>query len=486
VLLTDPRDTVPSPLQPSIQSPAGVLVIEHGKGSSEGTAFYAAKWRASRDGRQVKRRLGPAWLDRDAQGMWVPRRGRVREGFLDERRAHVAMSQAIEQAEVQDDARDEIAAAAERATRSFRSLALAWLQHVERIKRVKPATLRDYQSVLAEPGTPYRRGRRGVLKGRVMAAIGDVPASTVTVQDIDQLLTDLAAEDVATRTVNKHRDVLRAIFNFGISRGSGFALTSNPAADSQRRREDAPRRLEVFSVEQVEALARAAASGAWRTENEWDRDEQTLACFADEDQQLGELLRVACYTGLRRGELVTLRWSDVRWGERVLVVERSLSHGVETSPKSGRSRYVPLADQPLAALERLSRRENFTGPDDYIFASVLGDRLDPSALRRRYVRTRDAAGLPPLRFHDLRHTAGSLLVRAIDPASVRDILGHADLKTTERYLHAQRASALSGAATRAFTPAVGVEPDDPRDAVTSLLERFDRDEVLALLAERAA
>lgn len=78
-----------------------------------------------------------------------------------------------------------------------------------------------------------------------------------------------------------------------------------------------------------------------------------------------------------------------------------------------------------------------------MFASVVGDRLDPSALRRRFVAARDAAGLPPLRFHDLRHTAGTLLTRVLDPVTVKDVLGHADLKTTERNLHAIRASRLA-------------------------------------------
>ena len=109
----------------------------------------------------------------------------------------------------------------------------------------------------------------------------------------------------------------------------------------------------------------------------------------------------------------------------------------------------------LGALDRLSRRPNFTSADDYVFASVAGDRPDPSALRRRFIAARDAAGLPPLRFHDLRHTAGTLLTRVLDPVTVRDVLGHADLKTTERYLHAVRASRLSDAATRAFTPDTG-------------------------------
>lgn len=158
------------------------------------------------------------------------------------------------------------------------------------------------------------------------------------------------------------------------------------------------------------------------------------------------------------GELVALRWRDVRWSERVLVVERALSGDVEGTTKGRRIRYVPLGDQALGALDRLSRRANFTSVDDYVFAGVAGDRLDPSALRRRYVATRNAAGLPPLRFHDLRHTAGTLLTRVLDPVTGRDVLGHADLKTTERYLHAVRASRLADAATRAFTPEASNDP----------------------------
>lgn len=142
---------------------------------------------------------------------------------------------------------------------------------------------------------------------------------------------------------------------------------------------------------------------------------------------------------------------------------------------------MPLADQPLAALERLSRRPNFLGSDDYVFCSVAGDRIDPSALRRRCIAARDAAEVPPLRFHDLRHTAGTLLSRVLDPVTVKDVLGHADLKTTERYLHAIRASRLADAATSAF--AVGA--DDPavaaRQALLSAIERLGPDEARRLL-----
>lgn len=165
-----------------------------------------------------------------------------------------------------------------------------------------------------------------------------------------------------------------------------------------------------------------------------------------------ELVRVAAYAGLRRGELVALRWRDVDFTGRKIIVRRSLSGDTELrSTKSRRAREVPLPDQAAAALDRLSRRDEFTGPDDYVFTNRLGRRLDPSALRRRFERARDAAELELLRFHDLRHTYGSLLVAGgIDLASVKAATGHSRITTTERYLHARPAGELADRFTRAL------------------------------------
>ena len=86
-----------------------------------------------------------------------------------------------------------------------------------------------------------------------------------------------------------------------------------------------------------------------------------------------------------------------------------------------------------------------------MFANRLGRRLDPSALRRRFERARDAAELEPLRFHALRHTYGSLLVAGgIDLASVKAAMGHSRISTTERYLHARPASELADKFTHAL------------------------------------
>ena len=84
---------------------------------------------------------------------------------------------------------------------------------------------------------------------------------------------------------------------------------------------------------------------------------------------------------------------------------------------------------------------------------MLGRHLDGSALRRRFKRARDAAGLRPLRFHDLRHTYGSLLAAAgVDLVTIQAVMGHSALATTGRYLHARPASEQAELFTRAFEP----------------------------------
>jgi integrase len=152
---------------------------------------------------------------------------------------------------------------------------------------------------------------------------------------------------------------------------------------------------------------------------------------------------VAGFTGLRQGELRALRWKQVRFADRTIVIVAGMSAGEESSTKSGKWRAVPLAREAFVVLDELSRRDWFTSPDDFVFCGPAGDPLDDSALRRRYNAARDAAGLPLLPFHHLRHTFATLAIRGLDPATVKTLMGHSKITTTERYLHARPLTELA-------------------------------------------
>jgi integrase len=418
-------------------SPVPSIVIREGRGQ----AFYEAKFR--HQGRQVKRRIGPAWLDRDPDGGWRPRRGRVSDGFYDERRAHVAAAEIVS-AYVADAAEVErVERERKQAGVTFREVAEEYLSWLERVNGAKPSTLRDHRSTLAEAGTPYRRGS-GTINGHVMAALGDRPASKITTREINELLTKVSDTGASPSTVNKFRAVIVAVLNYGAKEDT-FGLQTNPAAQADKRREPDRAPLLFYSPEEIEALARALADGRHRELKPHERGRV-------EDAQDAELVRVAAYAGLRLGELLALRWRDVDFAGHALTISRAMSDGVESSTKSGRVRRVPLPDQAAAALDRLSRRADFTARDEIVFCNALGRPLDGSALRRRFKRARDAAGLRPLRFHDLRHTYGSLLAAAgVDLVTIQAVMGHSTLATTGRYLHAKPATEQAEIFTAAFT-----------------------------------
>lgn len=171
-------------------------------------------------------------------------------------------------------------------------------------------------------------------------------------------------------------------------------------------------------------------------------------------EQDAAIYTFAAFTGLRMGELLALKWRDVDFAKRLVHVRWSHVQGQENRPKSHRVRSVPLIDQAARALDRLSRREHFTALDDLVFVNTVGRHVDGSALRRRYLAAAESAGLRRLRFHDLRHTFGTLAVQAFPLTDVKAYMGHANIETTMVYVHhrpahdaADRLSALVAASS---------------------------------------
>jgi integrase len=179
------------------------------------------------------------------------------------------------------------------------------------------------------------------------------------------------------------------------------------------------------SVAFTRAKTRRATSGAISF---YRPDEvQQLAADASDDQD-ATLYLTAAFTGLRASELRALHWRSVDFGDSLIHVERGFTdEGGEDLPKSYRVRSVPLMAQVAQALAALREREHFTAKDDLVFVSVVGDVLDYDAMYRRYRATQTRAGLRPLRFHDLRHSFGTMAVRVFPITDVQTWMGHADI-----------------------------------------------------------
>jgi integrase len=423
---------------PTQRIPVPQLIVRE----QAGRYFYEAKFWFQ--GRQVKRRVGPAWLEADGSGGHRSRRGRTGPGFYEERTATARAAKLVE-SYIGDEA-DRTRIEQERKARglTFRDVAAGYLRWMEEVKGAKPSTLASHRYDLAEPG-PRRRGA-GEATAHVMRALGDTPAAQINTQDIESLLASVAATGVSPRSVNRIRSVVSAVFNYG-ARHRG--LVTNPVTFADKRREPRPGVLVFYSAEEIEAIARALESGQHRDLQQRRRtvDEEVGDC------QDAEAVRVAAYCGLRLGELLALRWRDVDWSGNAITISRALSVGIEGETKSGHVRRVPMSDQAAAALDRVSKRDDFTDLNEFVFCNAVGQAIDGSALRRRYKYARDRAGMRPLRWHDLRHTFGSTLAASgIDLITIKSVMGHADLKTTARYLHAKSEAEMAARFTQAFSP----------------------------------
>jgi integrase len=127
-------------------------------------------------------------------------------------------------------------------------------------------------------------------------------------------------------------------------------------------------------------------------------------------------------------------------------------HGGVGTPKTGKVRSVPMVAEVAQTLARLAEREWFTSDEDLVFAGDLGKYLDASALRDRYKAALDRAGLRRLRFHDLRHTFGTLAVRKAEIPAVQAWMGHAHVGTTMRYIHHRDRGDEAKLLAEAFAP----------------------------------
>ena len=340
---------------------------------TRGPAWYA-KDRLP-DCRQAQKKLGPAWTER----------GRPPAGYFSKRLAEDWLRSTL------DEARRGVLPGMVKTGATFADAAAEWLRYVEHDRGRKPSTVEGY---------------RAIVRSQLLPEFGERPIEAITTPMVE---TWISRMDRSASTRTKALVLLHGIFKRA---RKVYDLPTNPVADVERPPMSRSGDIEVFSPEEVMALVRAAA------------DEQDAAIFL-----------TAAFSGLRRGELLALRWRDVDFSGSLIRVRASYAAGQVTTPKSGKVRSVPMAPDVAKALAELGTRGFKTGDDDLVFVGRLGSFVDPSALRRRYDAAVKRAGLRRLRFHDLRHTFGTRMIAKADIRRVQEWMGHADIQTTMKYLH---------------------------------------------------
>lgn len=269
--------------------------------------------------------------------------------------------------------------------------ALRWIE-LKKLS-VRPGTLADYKTKL----------RLYVLHEK--HGLGQVPLAKLTKPRIEDWLLALRKRhpNLKPPTLNAILRVLSGMIESAVDDG---ILDINPVRRVKRLPEPAPK-VDFLTPAEVRTLLEAAAG-------------------VDEDLALA--IRVAVFTGIRRGELLALRWMDLDLESRRLFVRRSVRAGVFGEPKSRRSRRP--VDLPAGLCRLLAERWQAAGqpePEALVFLRPDGQLWEPSVLSVRFFRRAlAAAGLrKTVRWHDLRHTCASLLLdQGESLALVQAQLGH--------------------------------------------------------------
>ncbi len=301
-------------------------------------------------------------------------------------------------------------------------------------KKTKTTTFGDYLDQQYGPWVVAERKAGAATLANLKAQFANYlgkPLSAITAWNIEKFKADRLKSGTRPATVNRDLVRIKACLSKAVEWGVTAdhplrAVKRAKGEDDSRVRflsQSEERRLRDALVKRDARLKNARASG-----NEWraERGRDAMPLFGKDDfaDHLHPLVLLAMNTGLRRGELFSLVWSDVDVHRKILTVRGA-------SSKSGRARHVPLNGEAIDAVRRW--RKTHKG-DGLVFAGDTGNRM--TNINKSWAALVTVAELKDFRFHDLRHHfASKLVMAAVDLYTVKELLGHSDFEMTQRYAH---------------------------------------------------
>ncbi|AHZ75171.1 MULTISPECIES: site-specific integrase [Pseudomonas] len=257
------------------------------------------------------------------------------------------------------------------------------------------------------------------------------PLSDLNQRDLEAMRVKWLAAGLKEATANRKLAALRGALSKAVEWG---VIETHPMTKLKPLRLDTRGRVRFLSGEEEQRLRKALENREERirrerdTANQWrqarKKDELPdlrKLTFAD---HLKPMTIISLNTGLRRGELFNLTWADIDIQRRNLTV-------VGDSAKSDQTRHIPLNTEALHTICEWQKQSTDSGR---LFPSQTGGRMDN--VKKSWDGVLKAAEISSFRWHDLRHTfASKLAMRGVPLNTIRDLLGHADLKMTLRYAH---------------------------------------------------
>lgn len=251
--------------------------------------------------------------------------------------------------------------------------------------------------------------------------LGDRYLKAITTRLLDQdFHRAVLGRGASVATVNTYIRRCRAAFNKAVEWGY---LEKNPYARGERRSVLLPeeeRQPRYLAVDEMQRLMRTIEAGGRCA----DRD-------LPADPEFARMIRVYLLSGCRRSELVQMRWADVNASGGYVLIPKT---------KTRRQRILYLSAQLSALMTEIKQTAGASArakaasrrPSPWVFPRWRS----PDAVSRLFHRYVEAAGIPPCRLHDLRHTAASYLAMADVPMeTIARLLGHTDARTTQIYAH---------------------------------------------------
>jgi integrase len=166
----------------------------------------------------------------------------------------------------------------------------------------------------------------------------------------------------------------------------------------------------------------------------WLTEEEERCLVGNSPEWLREIIIFSLNTGLRQGELISLEWLRVDIAKKTILIDKT---------KNGEKRTIPLNKNALKVINEMSRVRNIK--NGYVFRNRDGGKVNSVSLGVAFRSSLEKAKITNFRFHDLRHCFATHMVqKGIDLYKISKLLGHKDLKMTQRYAHHYPESLRSG------------------------------------------